>query len=281
MIQIELSLSDKLKPINADPAQVQQILMNLALNARDAVQDAGRISITTENVHLDDESGAGHVGCSPGEYILLALSDNGCGMKKEIADRIFEPFFTTKEVGKGTGLGLSIVYGIVKSHGGGITCYSEPGHGAVFKIYLPVADHVRSSDGPEPLQAPVGGTETILLVDDEKPIRISCEKFLKKYGYTVLTASDGREGLDTFIRERERIDLVILDLIMPQMGGRECLNEIIKLDPSTKVLIASGYAANGQLDAVLEEGARASIRKPYDMRRLLHTVRTLLNQGSD
>ena len=278
MIDIELRLAEVLRPIMADPTQLQQVVMNLAVNSRDAMNDAGRLVIHTENVHLDAEYCRTHVGIAPGEYVLLAVSDTGCGMPKEMVDRVFEPFFTTKEVGKGTGLGLALVYGIVQNHGGCVMCYSEPGHGTTFKIFLPVADQADKGDEPAEIrQALVGGSETILLIDDEAPVREFGAQILTRFGYTVLTASDGKRGLDVFRRDKERIDLIILDLIMPGMSGRECLTDIMKTDPSTKVLIASGYATNGQIDASLDEGASASIRKPYEARQLLEEVRRVLD----
>ncbi len=279
MIDIELRLYTGLKPIMGDPAQLQQVVINLAVNARDAMKDVGRLVIETDNVHLDRDYCRTHVGTRPGYYVVLTVSDTGCGITKEIADRIFEPFFTTKELGKGTGLGLAIVYGIVENHKGSITCLSEPGYGTTFKIFLPVSDRIGLGDEPVTEDYTfVGGNETILLIDDEEPVRKLGREILTKYGYTVLTASNGKEGLEVFRKERERIDLVILDLIMPQMSGAECLNEIMKIDPSTRVLIASGHAADGQIEATLEQGAKATLRKPYGSRQLLEVLRRLLDE---
>ncbi|MFH1114903.1 MAG: PAS domain S-box protein [Pseudomonadota bacterium] len=278
MINIELRLSEDIRPVMADPAQLQQVVMNLAVNARDAMEDVGNFVLESHNVHLGPEYCRVHAGPSPGDYAVLAVSDTGCGMERKVADRIFEPFFTTKEVGKGTGLGLATVYGIVQNHGGSIVCYSEPGHGTTFKIYLPVAAELGHVDGPEQRLVLVGGRETVLLVDDEESVRKLGETILKRFGYAVLTASNGRDGLEVFRLEKERIDLVILDLIMPEMGGRECLHEILKIAPATRVIIASGYAANGQIDAALGDGAKAAIRKPYEARQLLDAVRTVLDQ---
>ncbi|MFH1115672.1 MAG: PAS domain S-box protein [Pseudomonadota bacterium] len=280
MIDIELRLHPGLKPVMGDPAQLQQVVINLAVNARDAMKDVGCLVIETDNVLLVPDYCKTHVGTRPGYNAVLTVSDTGCGMTREVAGRIFEPFFTTKDLGKGTGLGLAIVYGIVENHRGSITCRSEPGRGTTFKIFLPVCDRIAPDDEPAMQnQPPVGGSETILLVDDEASVRKLGRELLSKFGYTVLTASNGEEGLEVFRKERHRIDLVVLDLIMPHMGGRECLNEIMKIAPSTRVLIASGHAADGQIDASLAEGAKASLPKPYGSSQLLETVRRLLDEG--
>lgn len=278
MIDIELRLDRSLKTISADPAQLQQVVMNLAVNARDAMPHGGRLVIETENVRLDEQYVKSHSGTRSGEHVMLSVSDTGRGMKKETVERIFEPFFTTKEVGQGTGLGLAIVYGIVKNHGGGIDCYSEPGRGTTFKIFLPSIERKLTNDDAEQKKSLVGGSETILIIDDEKQIRRLGEQILIMHGYSVLSASDGREGLEIFAKEKKRIDLIILDLIMPEMGGRECLLEILKIDPSAKVLIASGYAADGEIETSIEEGAKASIRKPFEAHRMLEKVRQVLDR---
>ncbi|MBM3298647.1 MAG: PAS domain S-box protein, partial [Deltaproteobacteria bacterium] len=223
MIDIELILADDLARIQADPTHVDQLLMNLSINARDAMPEGGKLVIETANVVLDEEYSQTHLGAIPGEYVLLSVSDTGYGMDKETLDHIFEPFFTTKEAGKGTGLGLAMVYGIVKEHDGYITCYSEPGRGTTFKIYLPVAKIERDLDVTTTSKIPAFGTETILLVDDEEFIRDLGKRILERFGYTVLTAADGKEALNLYEEEREKISLVILDLIMPKMGGKECL----------------------------------------------------------
>jgi two-component system cell cycle sensor histidine kinase/response regulator CckA len=278
MIDITLDLAADIRTVSADPAQLQQVLMNLALNARDAMPEGGTLSIETRNVHLDREYSKSHYGLKPGEYVLLSVADTGTGMDRKTVEHIFDPFFTTKEAGEGTGLGLSIVYGIIRNHGGNVFCYSEPGEGTVFKIYLPSIETNRQEGKIRQADDLAGGAETILLVDDEESVRMLGEKILTKFGYQVLSASNGREGLEVFARAKDRISLVILDLIMPEMSGRECLAEILKLDPSMRVIIASGYSANGQIDASLEEGAAASIRKPYDARQLLRMVRRVIDE---
>ncbi|MBE9541343.1 MAG: PAS domain S-box protein, partial [Proteobacteria bacterium] len=279
MINIELHLSEDIKIINADPAQIEQIMMNLGVNARDAMPNGGRLIFETENVILDEEYCKTHLGSKPGQYVKLSISDTGHGMDKETLRHIFEPFYTTKDTGKGTGLGLAMVYGIVKSHGGYIMCYSEPDEGTIFKIYFPIiekeAERVESKEEKVPIK---GGNETILLVDDEEAIRELCKDILARFGYTVLIASDGETALEIYREKKEEINLVILDIIMPGMGGRKCLEELLKMNPKSRIIIASGYSINGPAKEVLEAGAKGFISKPYDMRGMLQTVRKILDE---
>ena len=209
--------------------QVEQVLMNLAVNAKDAMQDGGKLTIETRNVRLDEDFCRMHLGAKHGDYVLLSVSDTGHGMDKETLNHIFEPFYTTKETGLGTGLGLAMVYGIDKQHEGYIMCYSEPGAGPAFSIYLPI---MGTEPEPKPLtDKPVlrKGTETVLLVDDEEIIGIGKE-ILELSGYTVLTAAAGNEAMDLYEKEREEISLVNVDLIMPGMDGKQCLEELLKID---------------------------------------------------
>jgi len=279
MITIELHLVENLKIINADPVQIEQIMMNLGVNARDAMPDGGRLIFETENVILDEEYCKTHLGARPGQYVKLSISDTGHGMDKEILRHIFDPFYTTKETGKGTGLGLAMVYGIVKSHSGYIMCYSEPDEGATFKIYFPViekeTERVESKKEKVPIE---GGNETILLVDDEEAIRELAEDILTRFGYKVLMASDGETALEIYREKKEEINLVILDIIMPGMGGRKCLEELLKMNPKSRIIIASGYFINGPAKEVLKAGAKGFISKPYDMRGMLQTVRKILDE---
>ena len=278
MIQIELDLSNDLAAVNADPGQIEQVLMNLAVNARDAMPDGGKLTIETKNVVLDEAFRQMDVGFAPGNYVLLSVSDTGHGMNQEILDHIFEPFYTTKDAGRGTGLGLSMVYGIVKQHGGYVTCCSEPGQGATFKIYLPqiaASEEISGRLGQEALSA--DGSETILLVDDEEFIRDLGKRVLEQSGYTVLTAPDGKEALDVYGKERKRISLVILDLIMPGMGGNQCLRELLKIDSRARVLLASGGASDGETKETNERGARGFVGKPYNTELMLQTIRQVLD----
>jgi len=278
MIDIQLVLAKDLSTINADPTEMDQVLMNLAVNARDAMPDGGNLTIRTEKVFLDEEYARRHLGARPGEYVLLSVSDTGHGMDKKTLDRIFEPFYTTKEAGEGTGLGLAMAYGIVTQHGGQIRCYSEPGYGTIFKIYLPALVDEREQLETGTWEAlPRGGTETILLVDDEEFVRDLGRKILEQSGYTVLTATNGTDGLNLYKKERRKISLIILDLIMPEMGGKQCLEELLKIDPKARVFIASGFAANGQSKEALETGARGFVGKPYNIRGMLQVVREVLD----
>ncbi|TET94512.1 MAG: PAS domain S-box protein [Desulfobacteraceae bacterium] len=279
MINIELHLAENLKIINADPAQIEQIMMNLGVNARDAMPDGGRLIFETENVILDEQYCKIHLGARPGKYVKLSISDTGHGMDREILSHIFEPFYTTKETGKGTGLGLAMVYGIVKNHDGYIMCYSEPGEGTTFKIYFPIIEkEIKTMESKEEKVPIKGGSETILLVDDEEAIRELGEDIFTRFGYTVLMASDGESALEIYSEKKEEINLVILDIIMPGIGGRRCLEKLLKMNPRVKVIIASGYSINGPTKEVLEAGAKGFISKPYDMRGMLKTVRKILDE---
>ena len=278
-IEIVLRLSGKLETIQADPSQIGQVLMNLGVNARDAMPDGGTLTIETTNVHLDKDYCAVQPEVKPGPYVLLNVSDTGHGMDRDTVEHIFDPFFTTKEVGKGTGLGLATVYGIVKEHKGHITCYSEPGQGTIFKIYLPAIQTETTSEHQKddiPIQ---GGTETILLVEDEESLRLMGSKHLNQYGYHVITASNGREALDIYQKEGKSISLIVLDMIMPVMVGRKCLEEILGVNPNAKVIIASGASEEGSTNAVQVKGAKGSIRKPYDIRQLLLLIREVLDKN--
>ena len=278
MIKIRLNLADGLSRVNADPTQMDQVLMNLAVNARDAMPEGGDLLIETANVFLHEDFARMHLGLKSGEYVLLSVSDTGHGMDEETSEHIFEPFYTTKERGKGTGLGLAMVYGIVTQHGGRIDCYSEPGHGTTFKIYLPALAEDR--DQLEKTKSELvagGGTETILLVDDEELVRDLGKRILERAGYSVLTVANGKEALHLYGREMEKISLVILDLIMPEMGGKQCLEELLRVDRNIRVLIASGFAANGQTKEAIETGARGFVGKPYNVKQMLKAVREVLD----
>jgi PAS domain S-box-containing protein len=279
MIKIELHLTGNLHDVNADTSQVEQILMNLAVNARDAMPDGGTLRIETKNVVLDENHRRNQPELSSGKFVLLAVADTGQGIDKTILENIFDPFFTTKEVGKGTGLGLAMVYGIVKSHHGHITCVSKPGEGTTFEIYLPAVEHSQRAStivtGTEVLR---GGHETVLLVDDDDSLRELGEQILEAYGYTVMSAPDGEGALQVYQECRDRIDLVVLDLSMPGMGGALCLQGILEIDPQAKVVIASGYSFNGETEKVTETGAKAFIQKPYDVQQMLRVVREVIDE---
>ena len=288
MIDIKVNLTNDLKRINADPTQVEQIIMNLAINARDAMPDGGKLVFTTRNVFLDEKYCQNHPDIIPGKYVLLTVSDTGAGMDNHTLEHIFEPFFTTKESGKGTGLGLATVYGIVKGHNGSITCHSEPGKGTTFEIYLPMIEAESQEQeakrkGEEKM--PAGENETILLVDDEEPIREVAKKFLEQYGYAVMTAESGEEAIEMVSKAIHTMppsapDLIILDLNMPGMGGYKCLQQLLKIDPNSKVIVASGYSAEFQEKKIHETGVRGFIAKPYQMEQLLKKVREVIDDTS-
>ena len=278
MIKIELVLSDPLSIVSADPTQMEQILLNLAVNAKDAMPDGGKLTIATRNATLDEEYSKLNVGAEPGDYVLVSVADTGRGMDEETLKHVFEPFYTTKELGRGTGLGLAMVYGIVQQHHGHITCESIPGEGTTFKIYLPALE-----PGTESAAPPLGlkadrGTETILLVDDEELVRDLGKRILELSGYTVLTAVNGKAALDLYRQNGNEMSMVILDLIMPEMGGKECFQELLKINSKVKILIASGYTSGGTLKDAIDLGAGGFIRKPYDMRQMLRAVREVLDR---
>ncbi len=276
MIEIEIGFQNGLNTINADSSQIEQIMMNLAVNARDAMPDGGRLVIETEDIVLDQAYCSGHIEATPGPYVLVSVSDTGMGMDKKTMERIFEPFYTTKAPGKGTGLGLAMVYGIVKQHGGYIICYSEPGMGTTFKIYFPalVSDAV-SEKLTGSLEAQ-GGTETILLVDDEENVRNVGTDLLQGAGYSVITAVNAKEALELFKNKHGSIALVILDLIMPEMSGKECLEKLLEIDSNVKVLMCSGYSPNGAAKAAIDTGAKGFISKPYNSNEMLVQIRKIL-----
>ncbi|MFH0822397.1 MAG: PAS domain S-box protein, partial [Pseudomonadota bacterium] len=276
MIEIRLSLAEDLAAINADPTQTDQVLMNLAVNARDAMPEKGILTIQTENVTLDEVYAESHLDAKPGRYVLLTVTDTGTGMPPEVLEHIFEPFYTTKCVGRGTGLGLAMVHGIVQRHGGRIECRSEPGRGTSFRIYFPAvasSEDLKNRPGPSPWK---GGSETVLLVDDEESIREIGSRILKRAGYGVIVAADGRRALQVFLEKRNEISLVILDLMMPEMGGRQCLEQLLALEPSLKVVIASGAFMEGIGNEGRPVGAKGFINKPYDLRQFLGVVRAVL-----
>jgi len=278
IIEIELFLDEDLRKVDADPGQIEQILLNLAVNAKDAMPRGGKIVIETENATLHEDYCRSHLGVEPGVYVLLTFSDTGVGIYPEILDHIFEPFFTTKKPGEGTGLGLAAVYGIVKQHNGRIMCYSEPEKGTTFKIYLPGLKMEEEASTQRVQEMPAGGAETILLVEDEASVREFGKRALSKAGYTVLTAGNGQEALEIYREKWSEIHLVVMDLIMPVRDGRECLEELLKINRSVKVIVASGYSVNGLARRAVKSGAKGFIRKPFDIRQMLEIVRSVLDE---
>lgn len=279
MIDIRLQLDPDLCSIKADPAQVEQIITNLCINARDAMSEGGELILTTTRVVFDEFFCKNHLGATPGEYVCLSVTDTGAGMDAETLEHIFEPFFTTKEVGRGTGLGLAIVYGIVKNHKGYISCDSKPGQGTTFSVHFPAVREVQSRPSLEPpdAQRQLGGSETLLLVDDEELILESARELLEPYGYQVLTANQGEEAMALLQRNKDtRVDLVLLDLNMPGMGGEKCLEELRKAYPAMKILITSGYPVRGERRKLIEEEASGFLSKPYKLKDLLKKLREVM-----
>jgi PAS domain S-box-containing protein len=281
MVGMETRLDARLRSISADPTQMEQVLMNLAINAADAVGEGegGQVVIETRNFTPDDLFSAKYPEVNAGEYVLLRVTDTGQGMDQATVERIFEPFFTTKEVGKGTGLGLSTVYGIVKSHGGYIHCQSQPGQGTTFEVLLPALKTEARELAPEAAEATdlPRGSESILLVDDEEAIRELGSRVLAKYGYQVRTAQGGEEALEIYRAMGGQLDLLVMALGMPGMGGHKALQAILAINPRAKVVIASGYAADAQVKAALQAGAAAYVAKPYRRADLLFAVRSVLD----
>jgi two-component system, cell cycle sensor histidine kinase and response regulator CckA len=276
MIAIDLRLAADPAYVHADAGQLEQALMNLAINARDAMPEGGRLTIETDVVRPTGEMRALHPELGPGDHVRLQVTDTGQGMSEEVRQRIFEPFFTTKAVGQGTGLGLAMVYGIVRSHGGVVSCDSSPGKGARFTILLPVAAGRPAAAEEDSPPSAAGGTGTILFVDDEEILRALGERLLRRAGYTVWTAPTGEKALEIYGGNPGKIDLVILDLMMPGMGGKACLREILALDPGARVLVSSGYPADDALGEGRIEGAAGILRKPYEAGLLLSKIREAL-----
>ncbi|MFA6500044.1 MAG: ATP-binding protein, partial [Desulfurivibrionaceae bacterium] len=265
-------------PVKVDPSQIDQILANLCVNARDAIAGVGKVTIETRNAIIDEAYCADHLEAVPGEYLLLAVSDDGCGMDRQTLGKIFEPFFTTKELGKGTGLGLATVYGIAKQNNGFINVYSEPGQGSTFKVYLP--RHAgKSEEMPEesPATPVAGGTETILLAEDEAAILDMVKQILEGFGYRVLAASTPGEAIHMAKEYAGDIHLLITDVIMPEMNGQELAKTLLSLYPKLRRLYMSGYSGNViARHGVLDEGVNF-IQKPFSMQAFAVKVREALD----
>ena len=289
-IEIRVRIDEGLPNVRADAVQINSILMNLCINARDAIVEVmnGRtaperrgdqfvISIETEAAVVGGEYCESHTYARPGPFVVLSVSDNGAGMDAETQRHVFEPFFTTKQPGQGTGLGLASAYGIIKQHDGWINLYSEPGKGTTFKIYLPIAEEEIQENCNQEMEEVLGGTETILLVDDEEMIRNLGQTTLEGYGYTVFLAADGREALNIYLKQRERIHLIILDFSMPYLSGPEVLVQLHALVPDAKVILSSGYNENSRGESLERLGAAGFVAKPYRPVDLGRTVRKVLD----
>ncbi|MGZ3558380.1 MAG: ATP-binding protein, partial [Syntrophales bacterium] len=280
-VELVTSLADDLGTIKTDPGWIEQVIMNLAVNARDAMPSGGKLIIETDNAELDEPYARSHVAINPGRYVKLSVNDTGIGMVPEVREHLFEPFFTTKKKGKGTGLGLSTVYGIVKQSGGDIWAHSEPGLGTTFNIYLP-----RMDDSLEGMRKKVtreelpGGGETILVVEDEEDVRRLAVRILERQGYTVLEASCGNDALVLSKERKEPIHMVLTDVVMPGMNGRQLADQLIHLHPKMKVLYMSGYTDNAVFHhGILEEGVNY-IQKPFTIGGLMKKMREVLDRSS-
>ena len=277
-IELSVQLCDGMLPVIADSTQIEQVLLNLATNARDAMSEGGSLFISTELTNIDERFIKTYGYGRAGEYALITVSDTGSGIDQKIKEKIFEPFFSTKEVGKGTGLGLSMVYGIVKQHNGYINVYSEAGRGTTFRIYLPSMREESHKEKEPDATDLKGGTETILLAEDDFPVKKYIRELLEGVGYTVIEAGDGKEVLEVFSKYKDTIKMLILDLIMPKMNGKEVFAAIRELNPQVKALFISGYSADILHQKKIVEDGYDVISKPVSSAKLLTKVREVLEK---
>jgi CheY-like chemotaxis protein len=278
-IDFNLELADLPLIVLADAGQIEQVLINLAANASDAMQEGGRLTISTSLEEMDDQYVALCGYGKPGRYALIKVADTGHGMNAETRGKIFEPFFTTKGIGEGTGLGLAISYGIVKRHDGFINVYSEPGQGTVFKIYLPLSEEAAAPAGEREAAAPVqGGNETVLVVEDDAALRELTRMVLESFGYTVISAEDGEDATTKFMENKDRISLVLLDMILPKKNGKEVSAAIRKVSPRINILFTSGYTMDVFKPKEWTESGFDFIVKPSRPTELLQKVREILDR---
>jgi two-component system, cell cycle sensor histidine kinase and response regulator CckA len=278
-VELQTSAAADLGLVKADRSQLEQVIMNLAVNARDAMPKGGRLTIETANVELDASFGETPAVVVPGKYVLLAVTDNGSGMDAETQAHIFEPFFTTKEKGKGTGLGLATVYGIVKQSGGYVWVYSEMGRGTAFKIYLPRIEEENPPAGRDQMpdaESVKRGSETVLLVEDEKGVRELAREYLEMTGYTVVLAEDGRTALELAAMHSGTIHLLMTDVVMPGISGRELADRVAKIRPGIKVLYMSGYTDHAVVHHGILENDAVLLQKPFTLSTLAAKLREIL-----
>jgi len=280
-IKIHHDLQEDLWPVEADPGQIQQVALNLYVNAWQAMPTGGELHLKTDNLNLGGDI-VRSFSVDPGKYVRLSVSDTGVGMNQETLERIFDPFFTTKEMGRGTGLGLASAYGIIKNHGGMIEARSNPGRGTTFDVYLPASERVckeaANGDPGSDIAQPLRGSEMILLVDDEAMILEVARELLEHLGYRVLAARSGVDAIEQYERSKDRIGLVILDLIMPGMSGSQTFDSLKAVNPNVKVLLSSGYSVDGQASAILLRGGEGFIQKPFDEVSLSRKIREVLDR---
>lgn len=278
-IRIHGDFASNLRTAEVDRNQIDQVLLNMYVNASHAMPQGGDLYIRTTNEILSSEMTAPH-NVNPGDFIRISITDTGIGMDKSILKRIFEPFFSTKERGRGTGLGLASAYGIIKNHDGFITVYSERGKGSTFNIYLPASAREAEQETLPPSEI-IDGTGTILFVDDEEMIIAVAEEMIEILGYSVITASDGHQAVEIYREKKDRIDMIILDLVMPGMGGGEIFDQLKAINPEVKVLLSSGYSINGQASTIMKRGCRGFIQKPFTIQELSHKIHQILSaEGS-
>jgi two-component system, cell cycle sensor histidine kinase and response regulator CckA len=275
-IAIHKQCTDNIWPVEVDRGQMEQVLLNIYVNAWQAMPGGGDLYLETANVFLDKES-AKPYGVNAGRYVRVAVTDTGIGMDEQTRKRIFEPFFTTKEMGRGTGLGLASVYGIIKGHNGIIDVESEKGHGATFTIYIPASDKKLVKEEKTPTDI-ARGEGRILLVDDEDVIIDVGSEILEVLGYKVSTARSGRQAIEIYKEKQNEIDMVILDMIMPEMDGGETFNALKSIDPSVKVILSSGYSADARSARMMERGCYGFIQKPYSVNTLSQKVKEVLDK---
>jgi PAS domain S-box-containing protein len=279
-IPIHKKFQKDLWSVEIDRGQIEQVLLNLFVNAWQAMPSGGKLFLETENLVLGENESRKHYALNPGKYVRISVADTGIGMDNKTRQRIFEPFFTTKEVGRGTGLGLAFAYGIIKNHNGIIEVDSEIDHGTTFKIYLPTSNKEilkESAAGGKTFR----GRETILLVDDEEMIADIGKRMLEKLGYRVLLAESGKSALKVYKEQGNRIDLIILDMIMPDMGGSDTFDRLKAADPSVRVLLASGYSLNGQASQIMKRGCNGFIQKPFNIEQISKKIREILGSTAD
>ena len=274
-IEIHFDFEEEIWAVEVDRGQIEQVLLNLCVNASQAMPGGGRLVVRTQNVVFQKVLG-NPLRVNPGEYVKLSMTDNGMGMDEDIRKRIFEPFFTTKEMGRGTGLGLATVYGIIKSHGGQIQVDSKKGEGTTFDVFLPSTGQP-IQEKPQEVLEEISGRETVLIVDDEEMVLEVGGQMLEHLGYKVLSARDGQTATDILRQNIGAIDLIILDMIMPKLSGGQTFDRLHAIDPNAKVLLSSGYSINGEASEILSRGCSGFIQKPFDMAQLSRKVRELLD----
>jgi PAS domain S-box-containing protein len=276
-IEIHTKFEKEVWPVEVDQGQIEQVLLNLYVNAWQAMPRGGDLYIETSNAVLDENYTKSFV-VKPGKYVRVAVTDTGVGMDGKTQQRIFDPFFTTKEMGRGTGLGLASAYGIIKNHGGIINVYSEEGHGTTFTIYIPASEKEVSPRRPRLPDVILRGTETVLVVDDESAVLEIGEEMLKAMGYHAVLANNGQEAIDIFRKRKDDIDIVIVDMIMPGMGGGQAYDKIKEIDPGAKVILSSGYSIEGEATEIMGRGCNGFIQKPFSIKELSKTIRDVLDK---